>query len=94
MEILPRMPASASTFGMSTHLPSTSYFQPWCTQRRPHSSLRPKKRFVPRCAQRGSIRPTRPSVSRKATRSSPMTFTRIGGLSGAGISEESATGSQ
>ena len=94
MEILPRMPASGSTFGMSTHLPSTSYFQPWCTQRRPHSSLRPKKRFEPRCAQRGSSSPTLPLVSRKATSSSPITLTRIGALSGSGISLASATGSQ
>src|SRR5207244_518133 len=58
------------------------------------SSLRPKKRLAPRWAQRGSIRPTRPSLARKATRSSPRTCTRIGALSGPAISRESATGSQ
>ena len=94
MEILPRMPASGSTFGMSMHLPSTSYFQPWWMQRRPHSSLRPKNRFERRCAHQGSIKPTRPLLSRKAISSSPITLTRIGGLSGTGISRDSATGSQ
>ena len=34
---------------MSTQRPSASNFQPWYTQRRPHSSLRPKNRSAPRC---------------------------------------------
>src|SRR5437868_7141079 len=63
-------------------------------QRRPPSSLRPKKRLAPRCAQPGSIRPTRPSLARKAIRSSPITRRRTGGESGAGSSRDSATGSQ
>ncbi len=63
-------------------------------QRMPHASLRPKKRFAPRCAQCGSISPTRPFVSRKATRSSSITFTRIGGPSGSGSSLDRATGCQ
>src|SRR5438128_9243143 len=63
-------------------------------QRMPPSSLRPKKRLAPRCAHSGSITPTRPSLARKATSSSPRTCTRIGALSGSAISRESATGSQ
>src|SRR5262249_20063246 len=39
-------------------------------------------------------RPTRPSVSRKATSSSPITVTRTGGPSGAGSSWERSTGTQ
>ena len=42
---------SAGSEGMSTQSPFTSNFQPWYTQRMPHSSLRPKKRLALRCGQ-------------------------------------------
>ena len=42
---------SAGSLGMSTHVPSASNFQPWYTQRRPASSLRPKNSEAPRCGQ-------------------------------------------
>ena len=79
---------------MSTHRPSASNFHPWYTQRRPHSSLRPKNRSAPRCAQRRSTSPTRPLESRNATSSSPSTVTRTGGPSGSGTSRLSSTGIQ
>src|SRR5262245_58714875 len=60
----------------------------------PPSSLRPKKRFAPRCGQWGSIKPTLPCVSRNATRSSPITRTRIGAQSGCASSAERAIGCQ
>src|SRR5579885_465361 len=40
------------------------------------------------------MRPKRPLLSRKATSSSPSSFTRTGSQSGAGSSSESSTGSQ
>src|SRR5919109_4931032 len=63
-------------------------------QRRPHSSLRPKKSEVPRWEQCSSNNPTRPALSRKATRSSPSRRTRTGGQSGSGISLDSKAGIQ
>ena len=90
----PRRPSSRAIVGMSTHRPSASNFQPWYTQRRPHSSLRPKNRSAPRCAQRRSTSPTRPLVSRNATSSSPSTVTRTGAPSGSGTSRLSSTGIQ
>ena len=51
---------SAGSFGMSMQRPSTSNFQPWYTQRRPLSSLRPKKSDAPRCGQLLWISPTLP----------------------------------
>ena len=42
---------SAGSLGISMHLPAVSNFQPWYTQRRPLSSLRPKKSEAPRCGQ-------------------------------------------
>ena len=41
----------AGSVGRSTHLPSASNFQPWYTQRSPHSSLRPKNIGARRCGQ-------------------------------------------
>src|SRR6266851_7954147 len=79
---------------MSTHWPSASNFQPWYTQRSPHSSLRPRKSEAWRCGQRSSRSPMRPRLSRKATSSSPSSFTRTGGQSGSGSSHPSSAGSQ
>jgi hypothetical protein len=39
---------SAGSDGMSTQAPVVSNFQPWYTQRRPSSSLRPKNIEAPR----------------------------------------------
>src|SRR5436190_402906 len=60
----------------------------------PHSSLRPKKSEAPRCGQCASTTPTCPSLSLKATRSSPSRRSRAGGQSGSGISPGSSAGSQ
>jgi len=49
---------SAGSFGMSTHRPDTSNFQPWYTQRIPQSSLRPKKSAAPRWGQLAASSPT------------------------------------
>jgi len=80
--------------GASTQAPEVSNFQPWYTQRRPQSSLRPRNMSAPRWGQRGSTRPTAPRESRKATSDWPMTVTRTGGQSGPGSSSESSTGVQ
>src|SRR3979409_140993 len=79
---------------MSLQLPSTSNFQPWYTQRRPASSLRPKNSDAPRCGQLLARRPTLPMESRKAMSCSPRRRTRTGSESAAGNSEESMAGSQ
>src|SRR5579871_4790198 len=60
----------------------------------PHSSFRPKKSEAPRWGQWLPMRPTWPLVSRKATSSSPSSFTRTGGPSGLGSSVESSAGVQ
>ena len=85
---------SGGSDGMSTHAPLASNFQPWYTQRSPHSSLRPKNIGARRCGQNALTTPTRPSVSRNAMRSSPSTRRRIGGPSGSAICDGCATGSQ
>src|SRR5207249_6617798 len=85
---------SAGSLGMSIHWPDTSNFQPWYTQRIPHSSLRPKNSDAPRCGQLAASSPTRPRVSRKATRSSPSRRTFFGGQSGSGSSVEGRNGIQ
>src|SRR6266542_6842019 len=79
---------------MSTHFPSTSYFQPWYVQRRPFSSLRPKKRSAQRWAQARSMRPTRQLVSRNARSLSPNNVTRRGEPSGSWRSDSSKNGNQ
>src|SRR5205814_8802015 len=89
-----RMPLSSGSEGRSTHWPFTSYFHPWYGQRSPHSSLRPNHSDTPRWAQNSSIRPSRPSVSRKATSFSPRSFTRTGGQSRSGSSQSSSAGIQ
>src|ERR1700733_10119261 len=71
---------------MSTHWPSTLNAHPWYTQRSVAPSLRPKYSDAPRCGQFSSTRPTRPRVSLNATRFSPSSRTRAGGLPGSGIS--------
>ena len=68
----------AGSAGMSWQLPSTENFQPWYTQRRPPSSLRANTSGAPRCGQAWSTSPTRPALSRNATRSSPSRRTRYG----------------
>jgi hypothetical protein len=80
--------------GMSTQLPSTSYFQPWYEQRSPHSSLRPKKSEAVRWLQNSSRSPIRPRESRKAMSCSPSSFSRTGGQSGSAISSASRAGIQ
>src|SRR6185437_6804459 len=84
----------AGSDGMSTHLPSTSNAHPWYTQRSDASSFRPKYREAPRCGQFSCTRPTRPRVSRNATRFSPSSRTRAGGLPGSGISAVRQAGVQ
>src|SRR5262245_67709 len=79
---------------MSTQRPDTSNFQPWYGQRRPHSSLRPKKSEAPRWGQLAGRRPTSPRVSRKTTRFSPSRRTFLGGRSGSGSAEEGKHGIQ
>src|SRR4051794_32464356 len=79
---------------MSRHVPSTSNFQPWYTQRRPPSSLRPKNREAPRCGHACSSKPTLPDASRNAMSRSPRSTTRKGSASGPGNSVESAAGTQ
>src|SRR5438445_89748 len=63
---------------MSTQWPSQLYFQPWYTQRRPSSSLRPKKSDAPRCGQWFWISPILPDGTRKVMRVSPKCCTRLG----------------
>src|SRR5215813_8051603 len=60
----------------------------------PHSSLRPKNKGARRCGQYASTRPTLPSVSRKAIRSSPKRRTRKGAPSRSGSSVERHIGHQ
>src|SRR5579863_8221923 len=79
---------------MSTHVPFTSNFHPWYTHLKPHSSLRPQKRLARRCGQNSSISPTRPFVSRNASKSSPNSRTRTGGQSRSGTSLGSSAGNQ
>src|SRR3979409_821996 len=79
---------------MSLQLPSTSNFQPWYTQRRPASSLRPKNKLAPRCGQLLASRPTLPLLSLKAINCSFSSRTRTGSESGRGNSEASMAGSQ
>src|SRR5262245_28237164 len=79
---------------MSTQRPDTSNFQPWYGQRRPHSSLRPKKSEAPRWGQLAGRRPTSPRVSRKTTRFSPSRRTFLGGPSGSGRADEGRHGIQ
>src|SRR4051812_7325499 len=85
---------SAGSDGMSTQLPSTSNFQPWYTQRRPSSSLRPKNIEAPRWGQEFWITPTAPDVDLKAIRFSPSSRMRSGGQSGLGSSSEVMLGIQ
>src|SRR5213594_956322 len=77
---------SSGSLGMSTQCPSQLYFQPWYTQRRPSSSLRPKKRDAPRCGQWFWMSPILPDVTRKAMRFSPRSRTRTGAPSRSGSS--------
>src|SRR5438105_15870339 len=63
-------------------------------QRSPHSSFRPKNKDARRCAHFSATSPTRPFVSRNATRSSPSRRTRLGAQSGSGRSTERIAGSQ
>ena len=84
----------SGSFIWSTQLPSTSNFQPWYTQRRPHSSLRPNHKETRRWGQNSSTKPMRPAVSRKATSFSPSSCTRTGGQSGSGISQDRTAGIQ
>src|SRR5580698_5744668 len=79
---------------MSTHRPSVSNAHPWYTQRRAAPSLRPKYRDAPRCGQFSCSSPTRPAVSRKATRFSPSSRTRAGAPPGSGISAVRQAGVQ
>src|SRR5215216_4786065 len=85
---------SGGSLGMSTQVPSVSNFQPWYTQRKPFSSLRPKNSDAPRCGQLWLTSPTRPLVSRNETRSSPSKRTRTGSESVVGSSDERANGCQ
>jgi len=55
---------------------------------RPDSSLRPSQSETRRWGQNSSSSPIRPSLSRKATSSSPSSCTRTGAQSGSGNSEE------
>src|SRR5712691_6066394 len=80
--------------GISTQLPSTSNFQPWYTQRRPHSSLRPKNNGALRCGQKASTMAALPLVSLKAMRSSPRSLSRTGSQSGPGNSSDNNAGIQ
>jgi hypothetical protein len=79
---------------ISSTLPCTSIFQPWYRQRRPPSSLRPNTSDARRCGQYSSITPTRPSLSRNTTRSSPNTRACTGVPSGSGTSSIRQTGVQ
>src|SRR5215472_16222303 len=79
---------------MSTQWPSASKAQPWYRQRIAASSLRPKYSDAPRCGQFSWTSPTRPVVSRNATRSSPSSRTRAGALPGSGISAVRQAGVQ
>src|SRR6185312_15319847 len=63
-------------------------------QRMPRSSTRPRVKDALRWQQYSSSRPTLPSVSRKATKSSPSNRTRRGSQSGCGNSSESSAGNQ
>src|SRR2546428_435590 len=85
---------SSGSLGMSTQWPSQLYFQPWYTQRRPSSSLRPKKRDAPRCGQWFWMRPILPDVTRKAIRFSPRSRTRTGAPSRSGSSLDMRAGIQ
>src|SRR6185436_14429553 len=85
---------SAGSDGMSTQAPVTSNFQPWYTQRRPSSSLRPKNIEAPRCGQAFGITPTAPDVVRNAMRFSPRRRMRIGEQSGEGSSLDIIAGIQ
>src|SRR6185312_15522124 len=69
---------SAGSHGVSTTLPSGEIFQPWKIQRSPPCSLRPSAIDALRCGQASSMKPTRPSVARNATKFSPMRRTRFG----------------
>ena len=77
-----------------THAPLRSNFQPWYTQCRPQSSLRPKNIGARRCGQNASTMPISPFVSRNATRSSPRIRARTGGASGAPSSDAGMMGVQ
>src|SRR6184192_2368123 len=85
---------SSGSLGMSTQCPSQLYFQPWYTQRRPSSSLRPKKSDAPRCGQWFWISPILPDVTRKAMRFSPRSRTRTGAPSRSGSSLVMSAGIQ
>src|SRR5438093_3971444 len=85
---------SSGSLGMSTQWPSQLYFQPWYTQRRPSSSLRPKKSDAPRCGQWFWMRPILPEVTRKAIRFSPSSRTRTGAPSRSGNSLDIRAGIQ
>src|SRR5579859_2531413 len=79
---------------MSIQLPPASNFQPWYTQRRPLSSLRPKNSEAPRCGQLLATSPTLPLLSLKPINCSPRSSTRTGSESGCGNSDESIAGTQ
>src|SRR5215471_21637720 len=79
---------------MSTQLPSALKAQPWYRQRIAASSLRPKYSDAPRCGQFSCTSPTRPVVSRNATRFSPSSRTRAGAPPGSGTSAVRQAGVQ
>src|SRR5882724_4052924 len=85
---------SSGSLGMSTQWPSQLYFQPWYKQRRPSSSLRPKKSEAPRWGQWFWISPILPDVTRKAMRFSPRSRTRTGAPSRSGSSLVMSAGIQ
>ena len=80
--------------GTSTHWPVTSNFQPWYAQRMPDSSTRANHSDAPRWAQNSSMRPYRPSLSRKASSRSPSSLMRTWGQSSSGSSSASSAGIQ
>src|SRR5713226_4330997 len=73
---------SVGSFGISMHCPLVSNFQPWYTQRRPASSLRPKNSEAPRWGQLLATKLGTPLESRQTIRSSPSIRTRTGSPSG------------
>ena len=85
---------SAGSLGMSTQWPAASNFQPWYTQRRPSSSLRPKNSDAPRCGQLFWISPMLPVLVLKPISSSPSSLTRSGAPSRSGSSSALIAGTQ
>src|SRR6185437_12350971 len=81
---------SAGSQGVSTTLPSALIFQPWKMQHRPPCSLRPSSIEALRCGQASSMKPTRPSVARNATKFSPTRRTGCGAPSRSSAAERIA----